>query len=374
MTASPTGRTRAQTVLVLCALALAPAPALGQSGDPEFRASISQTVSAGTNRGLADPAEDPRFSSNTTLNLGWSRATARDSLSLAGSAGINASLGDDAEDPVVPVAPRVALDYARQGTTTRLSLGASLRVDRAEDQDFVLDSASDPGTGSSGDLRLTTEEGLQIDGGLSAGLGWDLGPLDSLNASARVSRTEFVDVSTADGSTDAGASLGWTRTLSPLWRGTLSTGLNQVVSDGENADSIRASLNGSLNYQESDDRSFTAGLGIVVIDAESDDEIVTRFSGNLRGSFELSSRDSLSLGVDQNVTPGADGALVTRTGASADWTREVTGVDTVIFGLGATRQSVVSGDADDSTLYRASVTYRRQILPGANLTAGYTFR
>ncbi|MEL6677092.1 MAG: hypothetical protein AAFQ51_00220 [Pseudomonadota bacterium] len=372
---TPRGPARPRGAALLTLALLAAAPAAAQRADaPGFSLSLGQNVAYSTNRGLSDPADAPRLSSVTTLDARFTRDTGRDSLTLSGGAGVSLAAGDDVEDTAVPVAPRLSLDYARRAAVSRLSLGGDLRVDRVEEQSLVLDTSSAAGSGTAGDLRLTQDEGLQIDGSLRAGYAQDLDALNTLDFGARLARRDFVDVETADGSTDAGLTAGWSRRLSPLLSGSLSAGLNQVISEAANADSRRASLNAGLSWQESETRRFSAGLGLVVVDADGEEDLLTRVSGNLRAAFAPSPLDAVQLGFDQGVTPGAEGALVTRSAASADWTRQLTRADSLTLALGATRQTDLSGDAGDTTFWRAGASVTREFSRGARVTVGYSFR
>ncbi len=389
---------------VLLPLALPVAAQDGGHGGLWLRTDLSQRFELRRNADLDPGGEALTTTASTQLGMALSSETRTDRLALTFGASLRHAEGPDDDDDIAfgLKAPRAALRYSHNAGHASFQTGASLSVRDISYletlTDLVLDEEGNLLLDDDGDLVIEIDERtgtgrrrqIGADAALRLGIG---GPVEA-GLSFAATATDYFDTGSGNRYTDSrsyrlNGTLGLQ--LAPGLR--LNTGLGYRLFEEDGSDPRetwtlnnrlvrslpRGQLSGSLNLAKLEEGTRTAlsvGWNQPLPDGGLSFNLgATRAASgntNLTGRFAWNRKlkdGTLSASLAQGVGENSDDEETRFTTAQANWSRSLTPLTGVTFGLVYARNIAAEGDRATRAEFSAGI--RHKLSEDWSLNAGY---
>lgn len=282
----------------------------------------------------------------------------------------NGSLGLSVADNDTDVSFFGQLRATQRLKRGRLNAGATYQISPFSFDQFAEDLSF-----------IGAEEGERTRFTLFAGVGRDLDARTQISANVSYARTDFDPVSVEfvpSDSYDAGLRLN--RTLDNTTTGFAELGIGWFTSENEiKTESLSASGQIGARRQVDANQAVDVGLGLSFINTEEEvgslrvAEWSTAFLFNA-GLQQDYADGTLSLRLNQEVSPAASGELAVNTTVNAGLTYVVNRMSSLALDGSIGRQSILNSNEDPTTVFQVSPSYGLEITDGVSATARYTLR
>lgn len=383
----------AHASLLLAALAIAGTPAT--AAEFSLTGNVAQRLSAISNPDADPESEGLAVGSITSIGLDLSAQKGRTRAAFSTGASFSAFAGPAADDDLNLASPnasgRVRYTGRRFGAGTNFSFSRTSTTFSELNTDAILRAIDEQEEGEPivipADELIVEEDAIRTSFGLGADLDYTLTPRNRLTLAASGRITRFSeDVAGLEPSSNYGANLSWTHSLSARSSAGLSLGARRfTANDAEETEGLTLSFSGDYrtalsprtelnasagaSFTEIDELDVVGGVGVPTTDRD------VSFSGSLGATYR-SDRDTIfNFSVRQAVVPTTDGELQNVTGLRANYRQNLTPLVRLTVGAGHSISSDLgeaSGDLEQFFTLSPSISY--QFAPRWSASLGYGLR